>query len=85
MMNKLGASWCQPGQVAQAGGAQSGSHTRCRWLASYSCRWRYTQCVTRCAWLLHAGPFSQRVLITLEEKGVPYTYKLVDTSNKPEW
>lgn len=30
-------------------------------------------------------PFSQRVLLTLEEKRVPYEYKLVDTANKPDW
>jgi len=30
-------------------------------------------------------PFSQRVLLTLEEKKVPYEMKLVDLSNKPEW
>ncbi|RLM99298.1 glutathione S-transferase DHAR2-like [Panicum miliaceum] len=29
-------------------------------------------------------PFSQRVLLTLEEKKVPYEMKLVDLSNKPE-
>jgi hypothetical protein len=37
------------------------------------------------AWNLLAGPFSQRVLLTLEEKKVPYEMKLVDLSNKPEW
>ena len=36
-------------------------------------------------WNLLAGPFSQRVLLTLEEKKVPYEMKLVDLSNKPEW
>jgi hypothetical protein len=35
--------------------------------------------------LLPAGPFSQRVLLTLEEKKVPYEVKLVDLDNKPEW
>lgn len=30
-------------------------------------------------------PFSQRVLLTLEEKGVPYTATFIDTSNKPQW
>ncbi|CAM6128733.1 unnamed protein product [Calypogeia fissa] len=30
-------------------------------------------------------PFSQRVLLTLEEKGVPYEAKYIDTSNKPAW
>ncbi|XP_039145022.1 probable glutathione S-transferase DHAR2, chloroplastic [Dioscorea cayenensis subsp. rotundata] len=30
-------------------------------------------------------PFSQRVLLTLEEKHLPYDLKLVDMSNKPEW
>ncbi|KAG2616005.1 hypothetical protein PVAP13_3NG091174 [Panicum virgatum] len=30
-------------------------------------------------------PFSQRVLLTLEEKKVPYEMKLVDLGNKPEW
>ncbi|XP_056849133.1 glutathione S-transferase DHAR3, chloroplastic-like [Raphanus sativus] len=30
-------------------------------------------------------PFSQRVLLTLEEKHVPYDMKLVDLINKPEW
>lgn len=31
------------------------------------------------------GPFSQRVLLTLEEKKVPYEMKLIDVSNKPDW
>lgn len=30
-------------------------------------------------------PFCQRVLLTLEEKKVPYSLKLVDLSNKPQW
>ncbi|WOL16279.1 hypothetical protein Cni_G25066 [Canna indica] len=30
-------------------------------------------------------PFSQRVLLTLEEKAVPYDMKLIDVSNKPDW
>ncbi|CAK9175610.1 unnamed protein product [Ilex paraguariensis] len=30
-------------------------------------------------------PFSQRVLLTLEEKHLPYDLKLVDLANKPEW
>lgn len=30
-------------------------------------------------------PFSQRVLLTLEEKQIPYNIKLIDTSNKPDW
>ncbi|WVZ95917.1 hypothetical protein U9M48_041623 [Paspalum notatum var. saurae] len=30
-------------------------------------------------------PFCQRVLLTLEEKKVPYEMKLVDLSSKPEW
>ncbi|KAF7831092.1 glutathione S-transferase DHAR3, chloroplastic-like [Senna tora] len=30
-------------------------------------------------------PFSQRVLLTLEEKHLPYDMKLVDLKNKPEW
>ncbi|XP_062230557.1 probable glutathione S-transferase DHAR1, cytosolic [Phragmites australis] len=30
-------------------------------------------------------PFSQRVLLTLEEKKVPYEMKLIDLSNKPDW
>lgn len=32
-----------------------------------------------------SGPFTQRVLLTLEEKHLPYDLKLVDLSNKPEW
>ena len=35
-------------------------------------------------WLL-SGPFCQRVLLTLEEKKVPYTTHLIDLSNKPQW
>ncbi|CAN6570072.1 unnamed protein product [Malus baccata var. baccata] len=31
------------------------------------------------------GPFCQRVLLTLEEKHLPYDLKLVDLGNKPEW
>jgi glutathione S-transferase len=34
---------------------------------------------------LLTGPFSQRVLLTLEEKKITYEMKLVDLSNKPEW
>lgn len=30
-------------------------------------------------------PFTQRVLLTLEEKHLPYDLKLVDLGNKPEW
>ncbi|CAN6454676.1 unnamed protein product [Victoria cruziana] len=30
-------------------------------------------------------PFSQRVLLTLEEKKLPYDLKLIDLSNKPDW
>ncbi|KAL5722581.1 Glutathione S-transferase dhar1 [Ranunculus cassubicifolius] len=30
-------------------------------------------------------PFCQRVLLTLEEKKVPYKSLLVDLSNKPQW
>ncbi|KAK2996006.1 hypothetical protein RJ640_013896 [Escallonia rubra] len=30
-------------------------------------------------------PFTQRVLLTLEEKHLPYDMKLVDLANKPEW
>ncbi|WVZ06316.1 hypothetical protein V8G54_019662 [Vigna mungo] len=30
-------------------------------------------------------PFCQRVLLTLEEKNLPYEPKLVDFSNRPEW
>ncbi|XP_073010263.1 probable glutathione S-transferase DHAR2, chloroplastic isoform X2 [Typha latifolia] len=30
-------------------------------------------------------PFSQRVLLTLEEKHLPYDMKLVDLGSKPEW
>ncbi|KAL5721841.1 valine--tRNA ligase [Ranunculus cassubicifolius] len=30
-------------------------------------------------------PFTQRVLLTLEEKHLPYDMKLVDLRNKPEW
>ncbi|KAH7672682.1 Glutathione dehydrogenase (ascorbate) protein [Dioscorea alata] len=30
-------------------------------------------------------PFSQRVLLTLEEKKVPYEMKLINVSDKPEW
>ncbi|RRT41836.1 hypothetical protein B296_00044538, partial [Ensete ventricosum] len=30
-------------------------------------------------------PFCQRVLLTLEEKNVPYELKLIDLSEKPQW
>ncbi|XP_078175047.1 dehydroascorbate reductase 1 [Carex rostrata] len=30
-------------------------------------------------------PFTQRVLLTLEEKHLPYKMKFVDLSNKPDW
>ncbi|KAF6148862.1 hypothetical protein GIB67_014233 [Kingdonia uniflora] len=30
-------------------------------------------------------PFTQRVLLTLEEKKVPYTMHLIDVDNKPQW
>ncbi|KAJ9172988.1 hypothetical protein P3X46_016167 [Hevea brasiliensis] len=30
-------------------------------------------------------PFCQRVLLTMEEKHLPYDMKLVDLANKPEW
>lgn len=31
------------------------------------------------------GPFSQRVLLTLEEKKLPYKIHLVNVSDKPQW
>lgn len=31
------------------------------------------------------GPFCQRVLMTLEEKKVPYKTHLINTSDKPQW
>ncbi|XP_057744631.1 glutathione S-transferase DHAR3, chloroplastic-like [Arachis stenosperma] len=34
---------------------------------------------------LVASPFCQRVLLTLEEKHLPYDLKLVDLTNKPEY
>ncbi|RAL53037.1 hypothetical protein DM860_016272 [Cuscuta australis] len=30
-------------------------------------------------------PFTQRILLTLEEKHLPYNLKLIDLRNKPEW
>ncbi|AQK83380.1 Glutathione S-transferase DHAR3 chloroplastic [Zea mays] len=30
-------------------------------------------------------PFTQRVLLTIEEKHLPYDLKLVDLANKPDW
>ncbi|CAL9207458.1 unnamed protein product [Musa hybrid cultivar] len=30
-------------------------------------------------------PFSQRVLLTLEEKKIPYDIKLLDVNSKPDW
>lgn len=30
-------------------------------------------------------PFTQRVLLTLEEKHLPYDMKFIDLANKPEW
>lgn len=44
----------------------------------------YNHLVTLC-WIVYSGPFSQRVLLTLEEKHLPYEPKLVDLRNKPEW
>ncbi|RVW33098.1 putative glutathione S-transferase DHAR2, chloroplastic [Vitis vinifera] len=38
-----------------------------------------------CTLPLHFCPFSQRILLTLEEKHLPYEMKLVDLTNKPEW
>ena len=35
--------------------------------------------------ILILGPFCQRVLLTLEEKKIPYKLHLIDLSNKPEW
>ncbi|KAF8407622.1 hypothetical protein HHK36_006755 [Tetracentron sinense] len=35
--------------------------------------------------LIIIGPFTQRVLLTLEEKHLPYDMKLIDFANKPEW
>jgi hypothetical protein len=35
--------------------------------------------------MLVAGPFTQRVLLTIEEKNLPYALKLVDLANKPDW
>ncbi|KAH7300092.1 hypothetical protein KP509_24G044800 [Ceratopteris richardii] len=35
--------------------------------------------------ILGDRPFCHRVLLTLEEKNIPYKLTLVDLSNKPEW
>ncbi|GAB4854863.1 Glutathione S-transferase dhar1, mitochondrial [Ancistrocladus abbreviatus] len=35
--------------------------------------------------LLGDCPFSQRVLLTLEEKKLPYKLHLIDVNNKPQW
>ena len=32
-----------------------------------------------------SGPFTQRVLLTLEEKHLPYDMKFIDLKDKPEW
>lgn len=32
-----------------------------------------------------AGPFTHRVLLTLEEKQIPYVKHYVNTHDKPEW
>ena len=32
-----------------------------------------------------AGPFCQRVLLTLEEKGLPYSLRYVDEYSPPAW
>lgn len=32
-----------------------------------------------------SGPFSQRVLLTLEEKKLPYKIHLINVSDKPQW
>ncbi len=34
---------------------------------------------------VHAGPFCHRVLLTLNEKNVPYEAKYIDLSSKPQW
>jgi hypothetical protein len=35
--------------------------------------------------LIHAGPFSHRVLITAEQKHVPYTKHYIDVAKPPDW
>lgn len=35
--------------------------------------------------VLIPGPFSQRVLLTLEEKKIQFNTHLIDVSNKPQW
>jgi glutathione dehydrogenase/transferase len=35
--------------------------------------------------MLTTGPFTQRVLLTIEEKHLPYDLNLVDLANKPDW
>jgi len=35
--------------------------------------------------MLTTGPFTQRVLLTIEQKHLPYDLKLVDLANKPDW
>ena len=34
---------------------------------------------------LGACPYSLRVLLALEEKGIPYEIEYVDLENKPDW
>ncbi|KAL0874280.1 hypothetical protein Bca101_023985 [Brassica carinata] len=43
------------------------------------------KCLTKDASCDPASPFCQRVLLTMEEKHVPYDMKLVNLINKPEW
>ncbi|CAN6178662.1 unnamed protein product [Urochloa humidicola] len=35
--------------------------------------------------VVSSGPFTQRVLLTIEEKHLPYDLKLVNLANKPDW
>lgn len=35
--------------------------------------------------LSRTGPFTHRVLLTLEEKHVPYVKHYINTHDKPEW
>ena len=44
----------------------------------------YDLCVIM-GFCLFLGPFSQRVLLTLEEKNVPYKTHLINVNDKPQW
>lgn len=46
---------------------------------------RLGRCLITALYLLSAGPFSHRMMMTMEEKGISYNRNLLDEQKMPDW